>query len=270
MINNALISKSNLMSPFKTHKFNKDFARLHPDYFYPSGFICFVGSQGSGKTLTAVGYTYNLLRLYPKCKLITNIDFTDYPIDNVRVFRFEQADDLLKYKNGFEGVIFFIDEIHLYLGSQKGANNINPEVLQAICQQRKQRIHIISTSQYFAQLNINLRRHFDSIILCESKFFNLRQKIMVVNKDSLKSKESSDQVLEGTVSFQTSFWREPYMFNRYDTYCVINNNLKVGVESLESVGVVYDNSDTRLSDSITVLNSTIKSSVARSSNILNR
>lgn len=270
MIKNALISKSNIFSPFKTHAYNKEFAKLNPTYFYPSGFICFVGNQGSGKTLTAVGYVYNLLELYPNCILVSNIDLTDYPIDNTRVFRFESANDLLKYKNGINGVIFLIDEVHLYLGSQIGANNINPEVLQAICQQRKQRIHIVSTSQYFAQLNINLRRHFDSIIICESKLFGLRQKIMVVNKDSLKSKESSNQVLEGVVSFQASFWREPYMFARYDTYAVINNNLKVGVESLESVGVVYDNSDSKLSDSIRVLGSNIKSISAHSSNILNR
>ena len=255
MITMALEEPKKIKNIFKTSKYNKEFAINNPDYFYPSGFICMVGVQGGGKTLVAVNYTYNLMQMYPKCILVTNIDLKDYPIDDKRVFRFESADDLLKYKNGKKGVIFLIDEIHLYLGSQKGANNINPEVLQTICQQRKQRIHIVSTTQFFAQLNINLRRHFDTIVLCESKFFGFKQKISVINRDSIDEKESSGQRLEGEVKFTYSYWRSPEMFTRYDTYAIINNNLKIGLEREENV---YDNSNTRLSNSIDLLNSHIK------------
>lgn len=267
MITMALEEKKRFRNIFDTRKYNKEFAINNPNYFYPSGFICMVGVQGGGKTLVAVNYVYWIMEHFPKCLLVTNIDLKDYPVDNTKVFRFESANDLLKYKNGKEGVLFFIDEVHLYLGSQKGANNINPEVMQTICQQRKQRIHIVSTTQFFAQLNINLRRHFDTIVLCESKKGGLQQKVSVIDRDSIDSKESSDQKLEGEVKFTYTYWRSPEMFERYDTYAVINSNLSVGVEREVSN---YDNTDTRLSNSIKLLDSHLKSIVADSTNNVNR
>lgn len=241
----CLEQKTHLNNVSKTFKYNLNFNKNNPDYFYPSGFCCFIGSQGSGKTLTAVNYVYNLLALYPKAILVTNIDLKDYPIDNKRIFQFKNADDLLNYKNGKHGVIFLIDEIHLYLGSQRGANNLNPEVLQTICQQRKQRVHIVSTTQFFAQLNINLRRHFDYIVLCESKLWGYRQKLSLINRDSISSSESSSQTITGDVKKVIKYWRSPYMFERYDTYALINSNLAVG---LEREITNYDNREFKLSN----------------------
>lgn len=242
----CLEQKSNLKYPIDTFKYKLQFAREHPFYFYPCGFTCFIGEQGGGKSLAAVLYVIKLLNQYPKSILVTNIDIEDYPVDNTRIFRFTCAEDLLVYRNGEYGVIFLIDEIHLYLGSQKGANNLNPEVLQAICQQRKQRVHIVSTSQFFAQLNINLRRHFDHIILCESKLFGYRQKLSLINRDSIASSESSSQTMTGEVKKVVKYWRHPSMFKKYDTYAVINGNLAVGLEREVSN---YDNREFRLSNS---------------------
>lgn len=242
----CLEQKSNFKYPIDTFKYKLQFAREHPFYFHPCGFCCFIGEQGSGKTLTAVLYVCKLLALYPKAILVTNIDLLDYPVDDQRVFRFTEADDLLRFKNDEFGVIFLIDEIHLYLGSQKGANNLNPEVLQAICQQRKQRIHIVSTTQFFAQLNINLRRHFDYIVLCEEKWYGYKQKLSLINRNSINSSESSSQTLTGEVSKVVKFWRHPNMFAMYDTYAVINSNLAVG---LEREVTNYDNREFKLSGS---------------------
>lgn len=242
----ALKPKTNIKNAFKVSKYNKEFMKNNPDYFHPSGFTCFVGTQGSGKTLSAVIYVYTLMKYYTKCILVTNIDLKDYPVDNVRVFKFEKAEDLLKYKNGKLGVIFLIDEIHLYMGSQKGRENLNPEVLQAICQQRKQRIHIVSTTQFFAQLNINLRRHFDNIILCETCWLGFGQKLSLIDRNSIEEKESSKQTLEGTVVWKCRYWRSPKMFELYDTYAIINNNLAVGLERKE--GNYYDNTNIKLSN----------------------
>lgn len=242
----ALKPKTSIKNAFLTSKYNKEFFKENPYYFHPNGFTCFIGAQGGGKTLTAVIYTYSLMKFYPKCILITNIDLKEYPVDNVRVFKFKEAEDLLRYKNGKEGVIFLIDEIHLYMGSQKGSQNLNPEVLQAICQQRKQRIHIISTTQFFAQLNINLRRHFDNIILCENCWLGFGQKISVIDRNSIEEKESSKQTLEGKVIKTIRFWRSPKMFEMYDTYAIINNNLAVGLERRE--GNYYDNTNIKLSN----------------------
>lgn len=266
MILSALEEKKKFTNIFKTRKHNVNFRKEHPEYFDPSGFIVCVGIQGGGKTLVAVNYVYKLMQYYPKCLLVTNINLTNYPVDNKRVFKFESPEDFKKYKNGYAGVIFLIDEIHLYLGSQKGNNNINPEVVQEICQQRKQRIHIVGTTQFYAQLNINLRRHFDTVVLCESGFFGYKQKISILNRESINSKESSNQVIEGEVKEKYSYWRAPYMFNRYDTYAVIENkHLEYGLERSDSN---YDNTDIRLSNNIANISNSLNRINSNSNSIL--
>ena len=100
---------------FQLLKYNRDFNKNNPTYFRPDGLLVFCGGQGTGKTLSAVNYVYNLAAIYPKALIVTNVDLRVYPVDNQRVFRFNDATDLKKYKNGKEGVIFLIDEIHLYL-----------------------------------------------------------------------------------------------------------------------------------------------------------
>ena len=121
-------------------RFNKN----NPFYFQPCSLCCYVGPQGSGKTLSAVLYVSKLMNMYPKCKLVSNLKLKDFPFDNKRVFEFKNGDDLLKYKNGNNGVIFLIDEIQLYFNSLQ-SKNINTDVMQVISQQRKQRIHIVNT-----------------------------------------------------------------------------------------------------------------------------
>ena len=151
-------------------KYKADFNYKYPTYFPFDGLICFTGPQGSGKTLTAVDYVYNLLKMYPQCKLCTNIHLEDYPafdfdewlqtynlqayklskepfssVDRTtlyniylamnRVFPFNNCDDLQRYSNGEEGIIFLIDEIQLYFNSLE-SKNINPDVMVQISQQR--------------------------------------------------------------------------------------------------------------------------------------
>ncbi len=226
----ALTEKIGLQNIFKTSSYYRKFYKENPTYFRPDGLICFIGSQGSGKTLSAVNYVYNLLYMYPKSIIVTNLKLTDYEIDNERVFEFKESNDILKYKNGIDGVIFLIDEIHLYFGSQKGNNNLDPAVLQEICQQRKQRVHIVATTQYFGQLNIALRRHFDSLIYCKSFLRGYLQINSLINKSSLETDDSSGQVLNAKIIKKFYFFRSPEMFKRYDTLAVIDNKqLKVGV-----------------------------------------
>ena len=217
-------------------KYNIKFRREHPFYFRPDGLLMFVGPQGSGKTLSAVNYVYRLLELYPKCILVSNITLTDYPVDNERVFYFENADDLMKYSNGEFGVIFLIDEIQLYFNSLQ-SKNINIDVMTQISQQRKQRKHIVGTSQVFGRIAKPLREQFSNIVLCKA-FFNTLQKNMLIDRDSIDSEESTGTNITGKVV--KSFWyiRGPKMFKRYDTYAIINNpNLEVSVEKQDIYGL---------------------------------
>ena len=128
-------------------QFRMRFAENHPDYFYPDGLCIFVGGQGTGKTLSAVNYIYKLMEAYPKCILVTNVKLKDYPFDDQRVFLFQDNDDFSKYENGEFGIIFFVDEIQLYLNSLQ-SRNINMDVMAQISQQRKQRVHIAGLWPY--------------------------------------------------------------------------------------------------------------------------
>ena len=65
----SLTEDFGLLNLFRTMKYNRDFYKNNPTYFRPDGLIIFCGPQGSGKTLSAVNYVYNLLKLYPKCRL---------------------------------------------------------------------------------------------------------------------------------------------------------------------------------------------------------
>ena len=51
---------------FRTLKYKRMFRKDNPTYFDADGLIVFTGPQGSGKTLSAVRYCYDLMRNYPK------------------------------------------------------------------------------------------------------------------------------------------------------------------------------------------------------------
>ena len=244
--------KLNPFYMFKKIKYDFSFHKQNPTYFDPDGLFVFCGAQGTGKTLSAVNYVYNLLKEYPNCKLVTNVDLKDYPViefnnykfnyfdpekygDNLteeeiykiylkenRVFRFNNALDFAKYNNGKEGVIFLVDEIHLYLNSLK-SKNINIDVITQISQQRKQRKHIVATCQVFGRMAKPLREQFSNIVLCKC-YLNVLQKNMLIDRDSIDGEESTGTNISGKVIRSFWYFRHPKMFQRYDTYAIIENS----------------------------------------------
>lgn len=267
-----------LKNMFKVIKYRRDFKKANPEYFVPDGLVVFIGPQGSGKTLSAVNYTQKILKCYPKCKLVTNLYLREFPTvtfeqyvnENVivkslvddwtqkgvsldiqkqelfkmyrkenRVFPFFNNDDLQVYRNGQYGVIFLIDEIQLYLNSL-ASKNVNMDVMTTISQQRKQRIHIVSTSQCFGRIAKPLREQFSNVMLCKN-YFNMFQKNMLIDRDSLESDSSSDTNLTGEVK-KTFWWvHSPDMYKRYDTYTVVKSGqFKEGNEvSLDGLSTNY-------------------------------
>lgn len=236
-------------------KYKMNFYKEHPNYFQPDGLVLFVGMQGKGKTLSAVNYVYNLMKRYPKAKLVTNIQLTDYPIielnewkklfPNVceglegekikqlyiecnRVFPFNNQDDLMTYRNGEHGVIFLIDEIQLYFNSLE-SKNINMDVMVTISQQRKQRIHIVGTSQVFGRMAKPLREQFNIVVAC-NKYLNFVQCNKIVNRDDIQ--ESTDDMhVDGKVMRKCWFIHTPLYYNRYDTYYTVSRNKFVSNEN---------------------------------------
>lgn len=242
------------MNPFlipRLLKFRIDFRREHPDYFDPDGLVIFVGGQGTGKTLSAVNYVYKLMAAYPPCKLVTNVELRDFPIvtfenwlavrelpeedldpeelekryfrqyvQENQVFEFRDNDDFARYFNGEFGVIFLVDEIQLYLSSLE-SKNINIEVVTQISQQRKQRKHIVATSQVFGRMAKPLREQFSCVMACKSYLGETVQCNRLLDRDSLATEESTGTNLSGEVVKKFWYVRQPEMFARYDTYRVI-------------------------------------------------
>ena len=206
---------------FKWIKYKLGFAREHQDYFYPDGLSIFVGPQGSGKTLSAVNYVYKLMEYYPNALLVTNIELREYPFDYVRVFPFNNSDDLSNYSNGEKGVIFLIDEIQLYFNSLQ-SKNINPEVMVQISQQRKQRKHIIATSQVFGRMAKPLREQFSSVVVC-SNYFGFFQINKLVDRDSIEDFDNGTN-LKGQVKKKFFWFHSPNDYGKYNTYYVIEKN----------------------------------------------
>lgn len=254
-------------------KYKIDFSRNHPNYFYADGLVVFVGPQGSGKTLSAVNYVYKLMKKYPNAKLVTNLMLQDYPIvefeeffkrnysllqydrycdgeleDDVldrikydyqqsnRVFRFDNNDDFAKYSNGEEGVIYLVDEIQLYLNSLE-SKNVNMEVMTQISQQRKQRKHIVCTSQVFSRMAKPLREQFSCVVACNS-YMKCIQRNRLVDRDSLDDNQTDDSHIKGKVLSTSWFIHSPKYYKRYDTYYVIEKGKFAGREKGENE--IYD------------------------------
>ena len=236
MINNKCCKESlNPFLIFKWYGYKMKFTKEHPDYFNPDGLVVFTGPQGSGKTLSAVNYCENIMKMYPKCLLITNLYLKNYPFDNKRVFEFKNADDLSRYSNDEYGVLFLIDEIQLYFNSLE-SKNINPDVMVQISQQRKQRKHIVSTSQVFGRMAKPLREQFSSVIVCKN-CFGFIQFNKLVDRDSVSESDSTTGTeLKGQVKKRFIWFHNPKFYGNYDTYYVIKRNNFVAEEE-KKIGI---------------------------------
>lgn len=236
---NCLKSESSLIDIFKRYKYLKDFHASHPNYFNPIGTMIFCGKQGKGKTLSAVKYVCNILDKYPYAILVTNVAISDHPfntkysVDSAGntilydfngniitlpqkglVIEYDGLDSLKYISNGFYGVIFLIDELHLELNSLE-SKNIDIDVMTEISQQRKQRKHIVGTSQVYMRLAKPLREQIFNVVLCDQLFFPwLQYNKLIDGEESVEKDGKLDAVVRKRV-----FWiHKPEDYTRYDTF----------------------------------------------------
>ena len=266
----VLDNNLSLGTALDTIKYKSEFKKEHPTFFDGDGLIVFTGAQGEGKTLSAVKYTCELLKEYPKCKLCTNLYIKDYPIVTLsdfirnwygieamcnfdelsdwsqwkiindyvllnRVFPFNNADDLIRYKNGEEGIVYLIDEIQLYFNSLE-SKNINMDVMTEISQQRKQRKNIICTSQVFGRMAKPLREQFNTVVKCHN-FWSILQRNWFIRQEDIMP-DSDMMNPKGIVSNSWWFFHSRIDYERYDTYYKIEKTRFVDEE--RKVSEIYD------------------------------
>lgn len=251
------------------------FNKANPFFFRDIGTMIFCGSQGSGKTLSAVNYVYNLMDLYPYMILVTNVALTDYPFNcgysvkadgTCDIYRLDNGDivslsswaerdfndlynevlpyvcieydglDCLKYiSNNDLGVVFLIDELHLELNSLE-SKNIDVDVMVEISQQRKQRKKIIGTSQVYMRLAKPLREQIFDVVICHN-FFGCLQ----FNKsiDGSTAYEENGK-LHCQIKKRSLYFHTYEMYDRYDTYAKMKRyNKEWKGHKREVVPVVY-------------------------------
>lgn len=197
---------------FEILKYRNKFTREHPDYFDPEGLLVFCGSQGSGKTLSAVQYVKKLCIEYPRAILVTNTKINGLPA-HTAVVDYEGIESLTKYENGEFGVIYFIDEIHLEFNSLE-SKNVPIEVMVEVSQQRKQRKHIIGTSQVYMRMAKPLREQIKNVVVCKN-ILGCLQINRLVNGETARE-------VDGELKFDTTklflWFHYPELYNSYDTY----------------------------------------------------
>lgn len=244
MYSPALNDKLDLRDLFRLIKWRGDFRKSHPYFFQPIGTMIFCGSQGKGKTLSAVNYVCHVLQVFPFAILVSNVAIKDFPFNAYYklvnghgvIFDKETNEiitssdiisgkfkhvcieydglDTLKYIcNGEYGVVYLIDELHLELNSLE-SKNIDIDVMTEISQQRKQRKHIVGTSQIYMRLAKPLREQIFDVILCNN-FFHCLQFNRSIDGESAHEENGK---LIADVKGRYFFFHTPEMYERYDTF----------------------------------------------------
>ena len=212
VLTSSLDGSKNPLNIFKTIKYKKQFKKEHPSYFDPDGLLVFCGPQGSGKTLSAVNYCRDLTWVYPKLKFVTNVEVKGLnPV--VEVIEYKGIESITSIENGYDGVLFLIDEIHLEFNSLE-SKNIPIEVMVEVSQQRKQRKHIVGTSQQFLRLAKPLREQIKNLVLCRN-LFGLIQYNRLIDGDSIFEKNGHIQM---DVKKKSLWFHTPNLYSSYDTY----------------------------------------------------
>lgn len=192
-----------------TVRHNILFARNNPDYFYPSGIWVFCGPQGSGKTLSAVQCLQKICKQYPKAKVVTNMRVTG--IDN-DIIIFTDYEQLKTLNNGIEGLIFFLDELHILWNSLE-SKDIPISEMACFCQMRKNRRVIIGTSQVYSRIAKPIREQLQYAIDCKNYFGLLQVNTILDPSESIEKNGNIEAKKIGT-----KFWfHSPKLYNSYDT-----------------------------------------------------
>lgn len=208
----SLNGSKNILNIWRIRRYKKAFYKEHPSYFRPDGLIVFCGSQGAGKTLSAVQYVRELSWIYPKVKICTNVDIQGLN-PCCEVIEYDGLHCLTNIENGYDGVIYLIDEIHLEFNSLE-SKNIPIEVMIEVSQQRKQRKHIVGTSQQFMRLAKPLREQVKNLVLCKN-YFGCIQYNKLIDGETIREKDGHIQM---DIRKKSLWFHTPDLYDSYDTY----------------------------------------------------
>lgn len=209
--------KSNIVIPnlFDMLLFKGRFKRNNPDRMPCDGIICFCGEQGSGKTLSAVHYVYNLCSHYPKAWVVTNVGLS-WNLSN-KIIPYSGPCQMLSLDNGDYGIIFLLDEMHIEFNSLE-SKGMDVHIFELVSQQRKGRKHIVGTSQVFGRLAKPFREQFKYAVCCDN-FLGLIFRQLIYKATNIASGE--DITTKLTPRATRFYIPSPSDFDLYDTTQII-------------------------------------------------
>lgn len=202
-------------------QFGRDVARSDPDFFAPNGIVIFEGDQGDGKSISMVQYAYTLKMQYPECKVISNTPLT-FQDGSIKSF-----DDLVNIVNGTKGIVSILDECQLFANS-KLSKDFDPNILQTVCQNRKNRRIILMTAQRLYMLNKDIRCLCTEVRSCKTVLGVLT---FVVRRKPYF--DSEGKPVKTKFLGMYFFIQSDKLRSMYDTYKVIDIITKSGFKSKE-------------------------------------
>lgn len=174
----------------------REIKKSYYDIFPHSGLLLFCGSQGEGKTTSAVQYLWNIVQDFPRARIVTNVDICFMGIPN-EICIYHDTDDLARYgSNGLDGVIFLIDEIHLQWNSLE-SKSVSPADMIEFAQSRKQRRLILGTSQRVSRLAKPMREQLKYVVDCHCLFGFLQHNVIIDMEECVESLDGTFTVTNG-------------------------------------------------------------------------
>ena len=205
-----------------------------PGFFSPKGIHMFCGEQGSGKTISAVEMMLRLQKQYPAAKMITNFGVKS---EDKMLSMWQQ---LLTYNNGHQGVIVGIDELQNWFMS--GKNQLPPEMLEVVTQNRKNCRILCCTAQVFTRVNKGIR---EQVTMVYQPHTVLGCFTFVIKRKPVFDSEGN--VIDLKYRGFYSFVHTEELRNSYDTYKVIHSLASEGFKEMPNdVNIsIYNQSKSR-------------------------
>ncbi len=210
-------------------KFNLFFIRIFKDLigrvkekkFTQYGLTCYVGRQGSGKTISIVSELERIRRDYPEVKIMTNFGY------NHEHEALNDWQQLIDCRND-EGIVFAIDEIQNEFDVYD-SRNFNLEILKVITQQRKQGIKILASSQVFTRVSKPLREQCYEVIECYTVLgrWTFMKCFDADDYNSIIDNPTPDNKAKISRKFRRNFVQSDKIRSKYDSYKVIESMKKL-------------------------------------------
>lgn len=138
-------------------------------------------------------------------------------IENIKdikiVVAYDGIDCIKDLSNGIEGVLYLIDEIHLEFNSLE-SKNIPIEIMVEVSQQRKQRKHIVGTSQVYMRLAKPLREQIDTVVICKNYLSCIQYNTVINGKTAVEDNGK----LQAEILHKFLWFHKPELYDSYDTY----------------------------------------------------